>query len=258
MGLLYAAYAWAILLFAATPVALVCLFVPGLKRRRAVARWGARALLKLIGSDIRILGTPLDERDVAVVVSNHQSYLDGIILTAALPPNYTFLIKREMVRVPIAGFVLARLGSQFVDRTDATQRNRSARRLVATARKGRALVVFPEGTFDGEPGLKPFRLGAFRAARIAGVAVAPVVISGARQKLPADSWLPRPGPLTVEYCGTLDSSNYADEIELMRAARRSILERLDEPDLDDPGPIEAASAAAAPVPGSGKPVTGNR
>lgn len=230
--LLYAVYAWLVLLFVVVPVVAGCLLLPGVARRRAVARWGAATSLRLIGSEVRVVGKPLTAGDAAVVVANHQSYLDGIILTAVLPPHYTFLIKREMVRVPIAGFVLGRLGSQFVDRTSPGQRHRSARRLVQSARDGKALAVFPEGTFDAAPGLKPFRMGAFRAAWLGGLTIEPVVITGSRAKLPSDSWLPRPGPLTVEFCPGLSASDFADETALMQAARRAMLERLNEPDLD--------------------------
>jgi len=230
--LLYGGYAWFILLFVVVPVAAACLLVPGLERRRAIARWGAATMLKMIGSGVRKTGEPLTNGEVAVVVANHQSYLDGIILTAVLPPEYTFLIKGEMVRVPIAGFVLARLGSQFVDRSSANHRHRSARRLVQSAREGRALAVFPEGTFDEQPGLKPFRMGAFRAARLADLSIVPIVIHGARSKLPSGSWLPRPGPLTCEFCPRLRARDYADEVALMRATRAIMLERLGEPDLD--------------------------
>ena len=239
--LLYGGFAWFVLLFVVVPVAVACLLLPGLNRRRAVARWGAATVFKMIGSGIEVRGEPLTEADTAVVVANHQSYLDGMILTAVLPPHYTFLIKGEMARVPIAGFVLSRLGSQFVDRSDATNRHRSARRLVTAARKGRPLAVFPEGTFDGTPGLKTFRLGAFRAAWRAGRPVAPVVITGARQKLPADSWLPRPGPLTVEFRPEISAGEFSNEVSMMRAVRRAILERLNEPDLDEPDLDEPAN-----------------
>ena len=158
----------------------------------------------------------------------------SMILTAVLPPQYTFLIKGEMVRVPLASFVLRRLGSEFVDRNSSRQRHRSARRLVQAAREGSALAVFPEGTFDEIPGLKPFHHGAFRAAWQAGLPIAPVVITGARQKLPADIWLPRPGPLAVEFCPIIVSSGFADQHALVRATREAMLQRLGEPDLDPP------------------------
>jgi len=231
IAILYGAYAWLILLFVATPVAAACLALPGVERRRRVARWGAAAVLRLIGSPVRVSGIPIAEPRSSIVVANHSSYLDGIILTAVLPPEYTFLIKSEMMAVPIAGFVLRRLGSEFVDRANQQQRHRSARRLVDAARSGHALAVFPEGTFDERPGLKPFQMGAFRAAYRNGLAVVPVVIHGARAKLPGDTWLPRPGPLAVEICAPAVTGNHADAHDLMRAVRATMLDRLDEPDL---------------------------
>ena len=238
---LYGLYAWFVLLLVVVLVS-VGLLLPGLERRRSVARWGAATVLRLIGSPVEVRGRVPTGEDVAVVVANHQSYLDGMILTAVLPPQYTFLIKREMVRVPIASFVLRRLGSQFVDRTSSGHRHRSAKKLVQAARDGSALAVFPEGTFDGIPGLKPFHQGAFRAAWQAGLPIAPVVITGARQKLPADRWLPRPGPLIVEFCPIVASSDFADQHALVRVTRDAILQRLGEPDLD---PADAGSVGTA-------------
>jgi 1-acyl-sn-glycerol-3-phosphate acyltransferase len=236
-ALIYGIYAWAILLFVVAPVTAACLLVPGLDRRRDIARWGAATGLRLVGSPVTVTGPPIPGPQMAVVVANHSSYLDGIILTAVLPPQYTFLIKREMSTVPIAGFVLRRLGSEFVDRSSRRQRHRSARRLVEAAMNGNAIAVFPEGTFDARPGLREFHTGAFRAALKAGLNVVPVVIHGARHKLPSGTWLPIPGPLSVEICPPVPSRDYSDERSLMLATRAAILERLGEPDLAEPEPL---------------------
>ena len=236
--LLYAVYAWFIMVFAVTPVLIACVLLPGRDIRRAAARRGAAAVFWLIGSKIQVNGEVPGSGERAVVIANHQSYLDGIILTAVLPPHYTFLIKREMVKVPIAGFLLSRLGSEFVDRASADQRHRSARRLLQAAHAGQALAVFPEGTFDEKPGLKRFHMGAFRAAWRAGLPILPIAIRGARNKLPAECWLPRPGPLIVDFCTRLETADFDDERSLMLATRSAILEHTGEPDL---GEVEAAA-----------------
>ncbi|HEY7672498.1 MAG TPA: lysophospholipid acyltransferase family protein [Gammaproteobacteria bacterium] len=226
--MVYGIYAWLALLAIALPVAVAFAFTPGVLRRRRLAHHGAGLFLAVIGSRPRIKGRPAE--GPCVVVANHASYLDGIILTAALPPRFSFLIKHEMARIPVAGFVLRGLGSQFVDRTSAGHRHRTARRLVAEAASGAAFAVFPEGTFDREPGLGPFQLGAFVAARRAGTAIVPVAITGARRKLPARSWLPAPGPITVWIGTGIPSSDYADARTLAAATRAEILTRLGEPD----------------------------
>jgi 1-acyl-sn-glycerol-3-phosphate acyltransferase len=180
------------------------------------------------------------------VIANHSSYLDGIILTAALPARFTFVIKHEMARYPFAGFLLRRIGSEFVNREDGRQKNQVTRRLFKAAESGDALAFFPEGTFNASRGLRRFQPGAFAAARRSGLPVVPVVIFGARDKLPAQAWLPAPGPLSITISTPINPSQYDSARGLITASRAAILARLDEPDLADHG-IGA---------GSGEPVSG--
>lgn len=230
----YGTYAWLVLLAVIIPTCALLAVTPGVHRRRAVARGAARLFFFLIGSPVRVEGAGVNAHYPCVVVANHASYLDGIVLTAALPAGFTYLIKHEMTKVPIAGFVLRRLGSAFVKRADMLDRKRIARELLELAVRGDALGFFPEGTFDTSPGLKPFQLGAFAAAARAGLPVVPVVIYGTRRKLPARQLLPVPGPLRVRVCPPIDPAEFDSARELMRAARRVMLEELNEPDLAPP------------------------
>ena len=228
----YGCYAWLALTAIVIPLCIVLAVLPGVHRRRSLARRAARLFLGAIGSPVRAEGSAIEPHYPCVVVANHSSYLDGIILTAALPVGFTYLIKYEMSRMPIAGFLLRRLGSAFVDRDDRRDRHRTARTLYTLATRGSALGFFPEGTFDNSPGLKPFHLGAFSAAARAKLPVVPVVIRGARWKLPSGRFLPRPGPLQVHVCDAVrlpPSSPTAHA--LMAETRRAMLAQLDEPDL---------------------------
>ncbi len=78
-----------------------------------------------------------------VVVANHASYLDGLVMTAALPPRFGFVIKREMERVPLAGALLRRLGSEFVERFNRHRGGADARRVLRTAVEWKFPGVFP-------------------------------------------------------------------------------------------------------------------
>ena len=229
--LCYGCYAWLALLAAVVPTCLLLAIAPGVERRRRIARAGARFFFLAIGSPVRVEGEPIGAHYPCVVVANHASYLDGIILTAALPAGFTYLIKRQMKGVPIVGFILRRLGSAFVDRGDAKDRHRIARTLVGQARRGEALGFFPEGMFDESPGLKPFQLGAFSAAARARLPVIPVVIYGARHKLPAGRLLAAPGPLRVRICDAVHATDEPSARALMQLTRRAMLVHLDEPDL---------------------------
>ena len=228
----YGCYAWVALLTIVIPLCVLLAIMPGVDRRRRLARAAARLFLFAIGSPVRAEGSAIEPHYPCVVVANHSSYLDGIILTAALPPGFTYLIKHQMSRVPIAGFLLRRLGSAFVDRDDRRDRHRTARALYSLATRGSALGFFPEGTFDKSPGLKAFHLGAFSAAARAKLPVVPVVIHGARWKLPSGGLLPRPGPLRVHVCEAVRLPPAAPSAQaLMVKTRRAMLEHLDEPDL---------------------------
>jgi 1-acyl-sn-glycerol-3-phosphate acyltransferase len=132
-----------------------------------------------------------------VLVSNHASYLDGLVLVAALEQPLAFVAKRELERQWVAGSFLKRLGVAFVDRFDPRRSVADAQQMTELAQSGRGLVVFPEGTFVANPGLLPFRLGGFLAAAHAGVPVIPVSLGGTRQLLGAGHWWPRKAALSV-------------------------------------------------------------
>ena len=226
----YGCYAWLILSTIVIACTVALFFTPSIGRRRYLASWAAKLFFLLIGAPVKVEGTTIHES--CVVIANHSSYLDGIILTAALPPKFTYIIKQEMTKIPVAGFVLRRLGSEFVNRENEQHRNRVARRLLNAAQSGESLVFFPEGTFDEIPGLKRFRLGAFGAAWRSHRPLFPVVISGARQKLPANTFLPSPGPLSVRICNPLHPEKTISVEALMHRSRKIILQHLNEPDRD--------------------------
>lgn len=225
---------WALLAFlvlTALTLAMLAL-TPGQDRRRRLVRLAARTVLALWGTRLIVEGPDQLPAGACVVVSNHASYLDGIILTAALPPRFAFVIKKEMTRVPLAHFLLRRLGSEFVDRFDSQKGAMDVRRILQRALTHESLAFFPEGTFRPEPGLRRFQGGAFTAAWRAGAPLVPVVINGSRSMLPAGRWLPRPGRLAVTIRPPiLNPDRQQSAAELQQAARASILALLDEPDL---------------------------
>jgi 1-acyl-sn-glycerol-3-phosphate acyltransferase len=241
---LYGCYAWLALVFVVVPITILLCVTPGIMRRRRLVKTGARLVSWMGGSAIRQTGWEIPDDFACIVVANHSSYLDGIVLTAALPARFAFLIKQEMASVPLAGFVLKQIASEFVDRRNPTDRHRMARRLVETAHRGWTLAVFPEGTFDEEPGLKHFHTGAFAAAVSGDLPILPIVIRGARRKMPSGMNLPRPGPLGIHVCEPLTPDHYGGVDALIAAARGAMLEHLNEPDLD---PAQTAVAPGGAI-----------
>ena len=96
-----------------------------------------------------------------------------------------------------------------------------------------ALVVYPEGTFDRRPGLRPFHLGAFAAAAKAGVPVVPVAIRGSRAVLRGDSRFARHGRITVSVHQPIApaGADWAEALRLRDLVRAALLRSCGEPDL---------------------------
>ncbi len=225
---------WSVLAFALVtiPTLILVAVLPGESRRRRVVRQAARAVFTLIGARPAVTGLEHLPDSPCVVIANHASYLDGIILTAVLPPRFSFVIKREMTRVPLAHFLLRRIGSQFVERSERHQRTADARRIMKEAGQQRSLAFFPEGTFAAEPGLRRFQSGAFLVAARNGMPLVPVTILGSRDMLPAHHWLPVPGRLEVIVHEPIRTdTGEPSTAQLIRLARQHILQNLPEPDL---------------------------
>ena len=226
---------WVALAFLAvglTALALM-LVVPGVTRRRAAGRRAARTFLWLAAMPLTVKHEERLPEGQCVVVCNHASYLDGPVVTAALPPRFAFVIKREMSAVPLAAIVLRRLGSVFVER-NRTQPSADARRLLRDASRGRSLVFFPEGTFDPRPGVHKFHAGAFASAVRAGCPLVPAVLRGTRRALWPGGSLPLPGPVELEILAPIVPApgGASEAVRALRdEARAAILAALGEPDL---------------------------
>lgn len=215
-------------------VAVLLLALPlSLDVRRTMVKSLAAFWFRLTGVKLKVNGAEHLQVAPSVVVANHASYLDGIILKAVLPTRFGFVIKREVTQVPLVHFLLRRIGSQFVERRNRYRSGRDAKRIVELARGGHSVAVFPEGTFVEEPGLQTFRPGAFAAAVAGQLPVVPVVIEGSRAMLSADRFLPQPGHITITALPPLEveGDGRAAMKDMAKRSRAAILTVLDEPDL---------------------------
>ena len=236
LRLLYGIYAALLFLVVALVALLGVLLLPTLRARRGTARIAAKSFFFLSGMPLRVRGLENLPEGQCVVAANHASYLDGVVMAAALPPRFGFVIKREMNDVPLAGLLLRRIGSEFVDRFNRHKGGTDARRVLRSAANGHSLVFFPEGTFKPEVGLGKFHTGAFAIAARASCPVVPAVILGTRRNMPATRVLPRPGALEVRYGTPLlaaPSLGAHDDpaLTLRDRTRTAILAELGEPDL---------------------------
>ncbi|WP_298828169.1 AMP-binding protein [uncultured Piscinibacter sp.] len=228
---LFGLRAFALFWLFAPPVWLLTLCMPTPAAAWTLCRGAARALLRLAGAPVAVQGLEHWPRERScVLVCNHGSYLDGVVLVAALPRPCVFVAKHELATQLVAGRFLRRLGAEFVERFDAQRSADDARRLVQAAQGARALLVFPEGTFRAGVELLPFHLGAFLAAAQAQAPVLPLTLSGTRELLPDGRWWPRRAALAVHIGAPIepaaDQEPFAAAVRLRDAAQSAIARRL--------------------------------
>ncbi|QBY55761.1 AMP-binding protein [Cupriavidus oxalaticus] len=230
---LWAAWVWTVCVVFALPACLMVVLLPGRPLRRRSARASARLGLALTGLSPKIEGLPeLGRSAPVVIVANHASYTDVILLTAVLPPHFTFVAKQELQRSQPLALLLGRLGCAFVERFDPARGVEDTSALEKRIIGGESLVFFPEGTFRREPGLMPFRLGAFRCAARARAPVIPIALLGTRSLLRDGRWWPSHASLAFIASEAVFASgdDWQAVLRLRDAARDKIRARLQEPD----------------------------
>lgn len=187
-------------------------------------------------------------RQPCVLVANHASKLDAIIVLAVLPLSFALVGKSELQHQAWLRWPLQRLGVLFVRRGGLKRGPSDTERAIERLRAGDNLLFFPEGTFGDGPGLLPFHHGAFVAAVSVGAPVVPLAIRGTRTVLPDLGCLPRRGPIAVEIGNAIDPPEGADAATrsdtLLAEARAFIAARCGEPDLGAEVPRTARSADA--------------
>ena len=130
----------------------------------------------------------LHPRRAYVIVSNHQSLADIVILYA-LRRQFKWLAKESLFAIPFLGWSMRLVGYIPLERGQQSSITRSYRRALDWLRRGVSVIVFPEGTRSRTGELGAFKNGAFTLAVQAGVPLLPVVLAGTRDAIPRGSWV---------------------------------------------------------------------
>lgn len=230
---LYGVYALAAVFVVLIPLWMVVSLTRDAKRAARFVHVGARWMLRLALVPVEIRGGEMLVGRAGsgpwIFAPNHSSFVDILVSLAYLPADVRFVAKGETRDMPFFGRLAERSGQFFFDRGDSQARVRLAEELNAALRSGESVVVYPEGTFTAMAGIRPFQLGAFKAAADTQRPICPVSVRGAREILRDKTKLPRRGKVTVTF-GPLvfpDASAGDDwhEIVRLRDATREIIAR---------------------------------
>lgn len=223
---LYGCYAW--IVFVTLLLAFIVLALPAPRNgARRLARRFARAMLWLGRIPVSAHGLEHLPAQQHVLVSNHTSFLDAIVLIALLPapPGYTFTTRRQRALQLFLWPFVRSMRALVLRRHAPAHHGVNVEIMKAALKRGENLLVFPEGAFAPEPGLLPFHSGAFVAAAQTRTPLAVAGLHGAREALRMGTWIPRRAPITLRIGPVFTPlrSDPAAVRELMEAARAAMI-----------------------------------
>ena len=153
----------------------------------------------------------------AVIVANHESWLDPIIVPLALPRKPAFLAMEELWGMPVVRPALRAYGSLAIPLQRGAVDASALRRALKVLEDGHLLIVFPEGGISPDGHLRPFHRGAAMLAARAGVPLIPIALDGTSDALPLGRILPRLRPITVRIGTPIEPAGAGRE-DLARAS----------------------------------------
>jgi acyl carrier protein len=214
-----------------------CAIVRLYKDHRAAGRYTSAALkllFALAGIRVTVVGKQyMDTPGAKVYACNHASYFDVLPLMMGLGVPYRFVAKGEVNDMIFIGTFLNQMGHLSFNRHDASSRLKQVDEIEECLKQGDSVFVFPEGTFTPEDGVRPFQLGAFRAAVLTGAPVIPVSLRGTRTFLRDRTILPRPTSVTITLSPPIypqptaasADPNHLQEIVRLRNQAREVIAR---------------------------------
>ncbi len=165
---------------------------------RISGRIWSRSLLKLVPATVNVDGNHrINPTQSYVVVSNHQSIVDVVLLYGWLQLDFKWVMKKELRNIPALGWACEALGHIFIDRSNAESAQSSLDSAKLKIKNGISVVFFPEGTRSANGDLLPFKNGAFKFAKSLDLPILPVSLCDTSKISPANSLDVHPGTIRM-------------------------------------------------------------
>ncbi|MET0987918.1 MAG: HAD-IB family hydrolase [Steroidobacteraceae bacterium] len=181
-------------------------------RKAMISLW-ADVASALVGLKLKVVGEEkIWANRPAVVITNHQSQADAIIIMKLLRGNFAAVGKKEIANIPLVSQAIQFAGVIPIDRKDASKAIAAMKPLIEAIRsEGRFVAVAVEGTRSTSTIPGPFKKGAFHIAMQTGVPILPIVIHNAIDVQPKGDFVFRPATVLVEVLDPIDTSTWKAE-----------------------------------------------
>ncbi len=163
-----------------------------------IAPWWGKLIIFISFTKVEIIGGEhFDKSQSYVVVCNHQSTYDTMMVYGYFPGEFKWVMKKELKKVPFVGAAGKAMKHIFIDRRNSAVAKQSLIDAKEIINGGVSAFFFPEGTRSPSGELLTFKKGAFRMAKSLGLPILPITISGANKVMPAKSLVICPGRITL-------------------------------------------------------------
>ncbi|MDH7554743.1 MAG: lysophospholipid acyltransferase family protein [Spirochaetota bacterium] len=177
-----------------------------------ISKLWAWTMLIVTGVRVHIKGREtIKEGMQYVIISNHQSQYDILALVTSLKIQFRWVIKKELLYVPLFGWALYAAKNVFIDRNNREKAIASINKAVNRLPQGVSLLVFAEGTRSKDGTLQKFKKGGFTIAIERQMPILPVVVKGSRAILPKGSLIFHSGNIEVVVCDPIPADQYTHE-----------------------------------------------
>lgn len=138
-----------------------------------------RPMLWILGVTLKVKGTSnIQKGQHYLIMANHASYSDIPVLFCALPLSLYYVAKAELKKIPLLGGYMRMAGMVFIDRQHSRKAKQSIDQAAELVKKGKNVVIFPEGTTSKDGKIAPFKRGGMVLAHAAHSVILPVRIKG--------------------------------------------------------------------------------
>ncbi len=156
-----------------------------------------------------------------IIASNHQSAFDIWLIYGWLNRPFSWVMKKELRKVPLVGLACERINHIFVDRKNAVEAKKSMENAKKILQNGQCVVIFPEGTRSKTGKLGVFKRGAFNMASDLQLPVVPVTIVGSYERIAKNGWQFRPGKMQMLIHEPIEVSQSLSEQEIKNLAQQT-------------------------------------